>query len=142
MARHQRSAEKRRQRLCSAIEGIGAGLIQGLVPLERRELLAAINVTNGVLSIDGDASATTISVALDKTTQTITASAGKNIQSFPLSSVQQIKISGSATAATITVSPALTIPPSIHGNGGNDTIVSGAGNDHVYGETGNDNINA
>src|SRR3954453_12150633 len=114
MARHQRSAEKRRQRLCSAVNGVGAGLIQGLVPLERRELLAAINVSAGVMSIDGDLSSTNISVALDKTTQTITATAGKTTKSFGVAFVQQIKISGSSTADPISIASDITIPASIH----------------------------
>ena len=113
---------------------------QWIEDLERRQLLATIGVINGALIMEADALTTKIIVDYSSSDKTIIAGINTLTKTYPAASVTSIKINGSDNPEYISVSNTLSIPASIHGAGGNDTIFGGGGNDHVWGEDGNDSI--
>lgn len=112
--------------------------------LERRMLLHGQAIlTDGVLRFDGDANANTMQVTLNEATQMIDVRLdGDPAESFAVAQVQRLEVSGLDGNDNISIDDDLTIPASVNGGLGNDTIASGGGNDTIRGAEGNDFINA
>src|SRR4051812_41135191 len=96
--------------------------------LDTRQLLASIDVVAGTLLMSADSSNNTIIVDYSTSQKTISASINSLYKSYPAAGITSIKISGSVNPDSITVSNLLSLPTSIHGGAGNDTIYSGAAN--------------
>ena len=103
-------------------------------------MLASISLSSGVLTMQSDSLTTKMIVDYSSSTKLITASINYLVQTFPVASVTAIHINGSPNPDDIEVTNTLSIPASIHGGAGNDTIYGGAGNDHIWGEAGNNYI--
>ncbi|HEX3357834.1 MAG TPA: PKD domain-containing protein [Tepidisphaeraceae bacterium] len=128
-------AHARRQALSSAIDRLMQPMFEGL---ESRQLLSSIALTSGVLTLEGDANSTKIIVDYSSATKSVSATINTLSRSYPLASISSIKIDGGSNPEDIEVTNSIGIPASIHGNGGNDTILGGGGADTLFGDDGND----
>ncbi|HVT89624.1 MAG TPA: carboxypeptidase regulatory-like domain-containing protein [Tepidisphaeraceae bacterium] len=94
-------------------------------------------LSGGILAIDGTANDDSISVSISDRAYVSLNGATLN---FDPALVSQIVISGSDGNDYINTSQAGTIPETIYGDAGNDTLIGGAGSDLIYGYLGNDRI--
>lgn len=109
-----------------------------LEKLESREVMATVNLTNGVLSVIAQPSGSVIQVTSDGTN--IRVLADNKVSLFPVADVVSLSLVGSKTAfndITNLTSLNSVIVGGDKGNmlqafGGNDTILCGAGADTVY----------
>ena len=108
--------------------------------VERRQLLAASALLSGsTLTITNDV-ATKITVELSPAGN-IVSKIGSYTKSYSKSKVSAIKVNGGGASEYIIISETITLPTTINGNGGNDTVWGGSGNDRIDGGAGNDNLN-
>jgi PKD domain/RTX calcium-binding nonapeptide repeat (4 copies) len=111
-----------------------------LETLELRRLLSSVTFNNGILTITGDPiNGSSLTAAPDSTGKLIHASAGDGqTLNEPIASVKQINIIGGAGPDYIYVDSSITIPTSILGGAGNDSIRGGGGRNTINGGTGDD----
>jgi len=107
--------------------------------LEDRRLMSAVSMEGSTLRIAGESRANSISVDLSTDLSSIVVTLNNDAaQSFPLSAVKRLKISGGPSDDRISVSPALNLKASINGRAGNDTIMGSGGSDSLSGGNGDD----
>ncbi len=111
-----------------------------LETLELRRLLSSVTFNNGILTVSGDPiNGSSLTAAPDSTGKLVHASAGDGqTLNEPIASVKQINIIGGAGPDYIYVDSSITIPTSIIGGAGNDTIRGGGGSNTINGGTGDD----
>jgi Ca2+-binding RTX toxin-like protein len=114
-------------------------------PLEGRALLSAVTLSNGVLTVTGNATADRIEVQrrADKGQLKIEINGAE--KKFTYSSVKKIVINSLGGNDFVDVSGrdgGVAIPMSVNGGDGNDTLHGGNGNDTINGGNGNDRIEA
>ncbi len=100
-------------------------------------------LTNGVLDIEGNDSANSITVSLNAASDHVEVSIDGTAVSpgqFPLASVQAIVIRGRDGDDSIALTSNVTKPTIILGGGGNDTIRGGEGVDLILGGAGADSL--
>lgn len=108
--------------------------------LEVRQMLASASLVGGTLTLNGDSTAANrLQVELNTSGQ-IVAKYNNSSKTFSKSSVNAIILRGGSKADYLAVTNSLTIPSSIYGQAGNDTVWAGGGADAVYGGTGDDQI--
>jgi hypothetical protein len=121
-----------------------SGLSDGARPmetLETRQLMSAGSVTlvNGVLTVDAPTSVgVNISVEPVNSTTTLTANSGDgHLLTVAKSAVTSVVMNGGTGADFMYVDTAVTVPVTINGGGGNDTIRGGGGLNTIYAASGN-----
>ncbi len=104
---------------------------RSLESLENRQLMSAGSITfsNGLLTVSGPSDAgSAISVQPINSSTTFTANTGDgHLYVVPRSAVTSIVINGGTGADNIYADTAITVPVTINGNGGNDTVRGGGG---------------
>jgi hypothetical protein len=96
-----------------------------------------------VLDVEGDRGSNRINVTLDATGQKILVTIdGSSIKptGFPVAQIRKIRIRACDGDDDITIDSAITLPTSIMGGPGNDTISGGSGADAIDGGSGDDSI--
>jgi Ca2+-binding RTX toxin-like protein len=115
-----------------------------LEPLERRALLSATLGTAGTLSIGGTGRGDTIVVSIDAHhTDRLIATLNGSSRSFDLRRVRRIVVQGGAGDDRITLDQSrgpITLPTTLFGQAGNDSITGASGRDRIFGGVGNDRI--
>jgi hypothetical protein len=107
--------------------------------LESRQLLSSVTLSGGILTVTGDSNTTRLAVSYTASNNTVTGSTSSGaVKTVSKSQVSGIKIEGGSRSELISVTSELTIPTTIQGNGGNDTVWGGSGRDSISGGTGND----
>lgn len=105
-----------------------------LQPLERRRLLAASLSPEGVLTITGTTGNDVISVSVDRASPTkLKVSESGVVRRFDLNKVSRVVAKLLKGHDSFALSDGLSIPASVTGSGGRDTIFGGAGNDTLDG---------
>lgn len=104
--------------------------------LESRTLLSS-SLSAGILSIVGTDAADMVLVYKGTATTLIVSENGVQ-KSYAVSTVKKISADSKGGNDRIEISKSLTIPTSLAGNSGNDTITGGGGADTVVGGSGND----
>jgi Ca2+-binding RTX toxin-like protein len=112
-------------------------------PLEGRALLSAVTLSNGVLTVTGNSTADRIEVQkrADKGQLKIEINGAE--KKFTYSSVHKIVINTLGGNDFVDVSGrdgGVSIPMSVNGGDGNDTLHGGNGNDTLLGGNGNDRL--
>lgn len=108
-------------------------------PLEKRQLLAAVTLTDGVLKISGDDGKTN-TLTVTTSGSNLVAKANGVSKTVATSSVKSIKLYGGDWSDKISVATSVTKGAWVDGRAGNDTISTGNGNDTVWADSGNDSI--
>jgi Ca2+-binding RTX toxin-like protein len=109
--------------------------------IERPFQSGTATVDNGVLTIEGTADADTISVTLNaKGTNAKVDLNGASLGKFALTELTGIAISGGAGADMLSVDSAITLPATINGGGGDDSITGGGGDNVLVGGGGSDTL--
>ncbi|MGA2496204.1 MAG: hypothetical protein ABSH20_00595 [Tepidisphaeraceae bacterium] len=109
-------------------------MIQQLEP--RRLLSLSVSVNAGVLIVQGDQANNVITV--DQNATSLTVALDQSTFSTPLRKVKAIQVFGMAGNDLITLTPNITLPATLYGGAGNDTLV---GSNHpctLSGDDGND----
>ena len=110
-----------------------------LEELEQRRLLAAsLNSATKVLNIAGTSVSNVINVTLSGTNVVVTID-GKSAK-FPLAKIKSINADGQSGSDKITIASQITLPATMNGDAGNDTLIGGSGNDAIFGGDGNDSL--
>ena len=99
-----------------------------------------VEVTGGVLTIDGTSGDDTITVDSDGTDLILTDTDG-NQQTVPLAGVDKIEINAGDGNDTVNVTSSVNLPAIIDGGAGSDNLSGGAGQDIIFGGLGNDILN-
>ena len=106
--------------------------------LDSRRLLSGTTLSGGVLVVEGRSLSDNISVFVESANHNkIDVKVNKVVQSFDASAVTSIQVHGFAGEDAIDVS-LVSVPTTLYGDGGNDTIIGGGGKDRIYGGDGND----
>lgn len=110
--------------------------------IEKRQMLAvSASLSNGLLTLNNDSQGK-ITVDYNSSKTQIVAKIGSSYsKSFTKSSVKSLKVNGGSSSEYISISNSITVPTTINGNNGNDTIWGGGGNDSISGGEGADNLN-
>ncbi|MGA2232127.1 MAG: CAP domain-containing protein [Tepidisphaeraceae bacterium] len=95
-------------------------------------------LSGGVLTVTGTSQADSISAT--QASGDIVVTRNGMSESFPVSSVTEIVLSGGAGADTISVDASVTIPAMLVGGGGADVLNAGAGSETLKGGGGDDSI--
>src|SRR4051794_21649156 len=104
--------------------------IPNLQLLEDRILLALTSsLTGGLLSVTGDAANDIVTLRLGTTNRIEVLSGAVVVSNFDPSAVLRIVVNGGAGNDSITMSFAATVPVTLQGGAGNDTLAGGAGNE-------------
>src|SRR5437764_3287887 len=118
-------------------------------PLESRQMMSAALV-NGIVQVPGTSGNDVISI--DQTTQSLRVTINGVTQSFPRSGLSGISVDamGGADLVKLTVGnvgkfsrvrgTSVTVPATIYGGAGNDTLIGGNGDDVISGGAGDDSI--
>ena len=112
--------------------------------LERRDVPSAatpstVNLTAGVLTVLGSASADAISVTQALGVISVVDS-GHLLKQVPATSVIKIVVDAGFGNDTVTIAAAVTKPAFLYGGYGNDVLQGGGGNDQLYGGAGADRL--
>src|SRR5689334_4008621 len=114
---------------------------RGFVPaedLESRRLLST-TLSGSTVIVTGSGSADDIFVRLDKSGRIVVEENG-SIQRFAGSNVTRVSINGGSGDDYVNVELAITLPTTINGQGGFDTLLGGGGPDSISGGSGNDKL--
>lgn len=109
--------------------------------VESRRMLSAA-ISHGVLTIEGTRRSDTIVLTMD-TSKTLRVRIGNVESTFLKKSFSQIRISGGLGDDLVTIgsdATPITLPASVSGGDGDDTLISGTGNDSCSGGNGADQI--
>ena len=99
-----------------------------LETLENRALMSAVNLTAGVLILEGDSgSANKLTVSVDATGQWVTATANDVTKSFAMKDVQMARLIGGELGDTVNVGEPFARPTYVRTGAGNDSITTGRG---------------
>jgi FG-GAP-like repeat/RTX calcium-binding nonapeptide repeat (4 copies)/Putative Ig domain len=119
-----------------------------LAALDQKTLIAAVqelasaqdqvSVNAGILTVDGTSNADSISATSDGTNLTLTVNGAA--QQFPLSELSGIAIAGLGGSDTISVDASVSLPTTLKGGGGNDSISGGGGDNVLVGGAGSDTL--
>src|SRR5438105_3645067 len=119
--------------MCNTISGSAS-----ITRLESRLLLSGGSTTlhNGLLTVLGTSGADTIVVR--SAGGSIVVSVNGHSKSFPASSLK--KIVASAEGGNDRMSNLTSLPSTLRGGSGNDSVIAGTGNDSIDGGSGNDTL--
>ena len=107
--------------------------------LEGRTLMSAVLLSDGVLTLSGDASRTNVlRVDYSDGGTSITANVNGVARTFEKWQVTSIQITGGELTDRVRVGRTVRLPATIQTNGGNDVVLGGGGVDAIYGGGGND----
>src|SRR6185369_16374580 len=110
-------------------------------PLESRRLLAVTaSLSNGTLTVTGDADANSVSLSRTDAGQLLVRSGDTTIKSVAYADVQKISVSLLGGNDRLTVAAGIEKPTTVSGGDGNDSITTGSGKDSINGDGGNDVI--
>jgi Ca2+-binding RTX toxin-like protein len=96
-------------------------------------------VTNGTLKVVGASGNNVIALTTDGTNIDITAN-GNSLAPVPLAGLNGIRVKGGSGNNSISVAQAITLPATLRGHGGADTLVGGGGDNVLIGGGGNDSL--
>jgi Ca2+-binding RTX toxin-like protein len=96
------------------------------------------SLSGGILTINGSATLDTISFTLGSKGLSVIGN-GKTITGSPFNNVNKITVNGNDGADRIDASN-LSIPVTLNGGNGNDTLIGGSNNDLLLGGAGDDNL--
>jgi predicted outer membrane repeat protein len=103
--------------------------------------VATASVAAGELKITGTSGDDTISVTINAGgTKLKVVADSVNIGTFSTAGLSAIRINGKGGDDSISVAPAISLPATLDGNGGNDTLVGGGGDNVLIGGGGNDSL--
>jgi Ca2+-binding RTX toxin-like protein len=109
--------------------------------IERPFQSGTATVANGVLTIEGTPDPDTIAVTLNaKDTNAKVDLNGVLLGKFPLTELTGIAISGGAGADTLSVESSISLPATLSGGGGADSITGGGGDNVLVGAGGSDTL--
>lgn len=108
--------------------------------LEHRRLLSSVSLSNGVLTLAGDANRGNDLVVQPSGSKNLYVYANNVNKTVPLSSVKLVKFVGGPRADKIFLASTLTLNSEVKAGGGDDDIRLGKGNDYVDAGDGNDRI--
>lgn len=107
--------------------------------LESRQFLSTVSLSQGILSITGDAATrNTIDVSYNSDRSRIVVTTNGTARSYVASQVNSLKITGGNAQDTVTVSSAITKRATLNGGSGNDILRGGGGADSINGGAGDD----
>src|SRR4051794_16055820 len=106
--------------------------------LESRRLFSFV-LSDGLLTVTETAGADV--VALKRLGDQIRLSENGAIKKIPLASVSSIQIFAGKGNDVVSLTGAITVPTTLFGEAGNDSIHGGGGNDSLNGGPGNDTLN-
>jgi large repetitive protein len=110
-----------------------------LSPAQSSDVTAV--VSNGVLQITGTTDADTIAVTTNVNDTKIKATAdGQSLGAFLITDLTGIVIAGKAGADTISVDASVSLPTTLKGGGGNDSLSGGGGDNVLVGGAGADTL--
>ena len=109
--------------------------------LESRQLLSAVTLSGGTLSLAGDPSSPN-SLVVDYGNGYLWANADGHQLAAPASAVQKIQVTGGNAQDWVYINPVIQTPVVGNSYGGNDTIRAGSGPDTITCGDGNDTIYA
>jgi hypothetical protein len=109
-------------------------------PLESRELMSSVTLTDGVLTIEGDAAVRNKITVRADTRRLVTTVVNGRKQRFSRLGLSSIRITGGGDNDIISVATGFKTPATIDGGAGNDYLFGGSGNDTLVGGDGNDTI--
>jgi hypothetical protein len=143
--KRKRSAAVRQPQL---VEVAAGGAVESLYTrqpmfesLESRQFLSSVTLSGSILTVNGDSNTTRLAVSYNSSANTVTGSTSSGaVKTVSKSQVSGIRIVGGLRSELISVTSQLSIPSTIQGNGGNDTIWAGSGRDSISGGSGNDQI--
>src|SRR5439155_6137629 len=113
-------------------------MIESLEP--RRLLAVTADLTNGTLTVTGDADANAISLSRTDAGQLVVRAGDVTIKSVAYADVQKISVSLLGGNDRLTILPGIEKPATVAGGEGNDPITTGSGKDSINGDAGNDVI--
>jgi Ca2+-binding RTX toxin-like protein len=108
-------------------------------PLEPRRLLS-FTLTNGTLNVSGTAGDDFINVSVNPIDGSIELDDNLDFHDFSPSDVKGIFIDAGAGDDDISIDPGISIPSTLFGDDGNDSIQGGGGNDAIDGFGGDDTL--
>jgi cyclophilin family peptidyl-prolyl cis-trans isomerase len=109
---------------------------ESLSPFDGSAVTAAI--VNGVLLVTGAPGSNKMVVTLNTSGLKLkVVSDGTTIGAFPTASISGVKIIGGPDSDTLKVNSSVTLPATLKGGGGGDSLVGGGGNNVLVGGTGN-----
>src|SRR5262245_54287306 len=111
--------------------------------LESRQLLSSISFDDGILSISGyTTTSTIINIPADWHKMTINGALGKKLPAIMAkigsAALKMVRITTYDFADKIVIDPSLRFRTYINTGSGNDTVLTGAGEDTIFGGAGND----
>ena len=106
--------------------------------LEIRTMLSS-TLFNGVLTINGTSKKDIIQISVANSSLSLTEN--HVLTTFAVDSVTSIQGNMAGGNDIVLLDPSVSIPITVAGDAGNDTIVGGSGNDSLVGGSGNDSIN-
>jgi hypothetical protein len=109
-------------------------------PLESRELMSSVTLSDGVLTIEGDAAARNRITVRADTKRLVTTVVNGRKQRFSRLGLNSIRITGGNDNDIISVASGFKTPATIDGGAGNDYLFGGSGNDTLLGGDGNDTV--
>jgi len=109
-------------------------------PLEDRRLLSSISLSNGVLTLTGDANSSNNLVVQPSGSSNYYVYANNVNKTVSRSSVKSVKFVGGSRNDTIFLASSLTLNADVRAGAGDDDIRLGGGNDYVDAGDGNDKI--
>jgi large repetitive protein len=116
-----------------------AAVAPAALRLTPSDALPTGTVANGILTIVGTSNSDSISVTSDGTQLTVNANSVE-LGSFPLSGLSGVAIAGGAGADTLSVDESVSLPTTIRGGGGDDSITGGGGDNVLVGGGGSDTL--
>ena len=105
--------------------------------LERRRLLS-VSFAAGIVRVIGTAGNDAITVDADGGVARLVVQDNASVRRFNTADVQMVLIDGRDGDDTISLTPAVTLPSQVYGEGGNDRLNGGAGRDALFGGDGGD----
>jgi len=102
--------------------------------LEPRALFSS-SFSGGTLTVTGRSVADVISLAISNGKVTVT---DNGVKSAAYAAVRRIVVNSLAGTDRVSVSPAITVPATLNGGSGNDTLSAGNGPTALFGDAGTD----
>ena len=118
-------------------------------PLEGRQLLSSVSLSNGILTLVGNTSSANELVIQPSGSSNLFAYANNVSKTVSKSSVKAVKFTGGSRNDLIFLSTSINVPTTVTGgagdddirlSGGNDVVDAGDGNDRIWTRPGNDKV--